>query len=51
MKVKVKQKNDFLTIESKDRYTDLVIPLVLEEIEEKKRIYTLSVGVRQSVEF
>jgi len=52
MNVQVKRKGDFLTIESKDRYTDLVVPLVPEEIEgENRTFYTLGAGVKQPVEF
>jgi CubicO group peptidase (beta-lactamase class C family) len=50
MKAQVKRMGDFLTIEIKDKYNDLVVPLVPESIE-KRTFYTLGWGMRLPVEF
>lgn len=52
MQAQVKQKGDFLFIEMKDRYTDIIVPLVPEAIEgEVRMFYTVSAGVKLPVEF
>ena len=52
MKAQVKRMGDFLTIEIKDKYNDLTVPLVPEAIEGKTRtFYTLGAGTRLPVEF
>ncbi|MCL0069391.1 serine hydrolase [Dehalococcoidia bacterium] len=52
MKAQVKRMGDFLTIEIKDKYNDLTVPLVPEAIEGKtKTFYTLGAGTRLPVEF
>jgi len=52
MKAQVKRMGDFLTIEIRDRYNDLVLPLVPEAIEgEIRTFYTLRAGIRLPVEF
>lgn len=52
MKAQVKRMGDFLTIEIRDRYNDLVLPLVPEAIEgEIRTFYTLRTGIRLPVEF
>jgi CubicO group peptidase (beta-lactamase class C family) len=52
MKAQVKRMGDFLAIEIKDRYNDLVVPLVPEVIEgETRTFYTLGSGIKLPVEF
>lgn len=52
MKAQVKRMGDFLSIEIKDRYNDLVVPLVPEALEEGTRtFYTLGSGIKLPVEF
>ena len=52
MKAQVKRMGDFLTIEIRDRYNDLMLPLVPEAIEgEIRTFYTLRAGIRLPVEF
>ncbi|MBT9160028.1 MAG: serine hydrolase [Dehalococcoidia bacterium] len=52
MKAQVKRMGDFLTIEIKDKYSDLTVPLVPEAIEENTRtFFTLESGIKLPVEF
>ncbi|MCL0048772.1 serine hydrolase [Dehalococcoidia bacterium] len=52
MKAQVKRMGDFLTIEIKDRYNDLVVQLVPEAVEGNSRtFYTLGAGIKLPVEF
>ena len=52
MKAQVKQKGDFLTIEIKDKYNDLIVTLVPESVEgETRTFYTLGAGMKLPVEF
>jgi CubicO group peptidase (beta-lactamase class C family) len=52
MKAQVKRMGDFLTIEIKDRYNDLIVPLVPEAIEGETRIFfTLASATKLPVEF
>lgn len=52
MKAEVKRSGDFLTIEIRDRYTDLIVPLVPEATDGRLRLfYTIDSGRRLPVEF
>ena len=52
MKVNVKKKGDFLYIEIKDKYTEEIIPLIPEELEEDQAMfYTISGGRRYTADF
>jgi CubicO group peptidase (beta-lactamase class C family) len=52
MKAQVKRMGDFLSIEIKDKYNDLIVPLVPEALEEGTRtFYTLGSGIKLPVEF
>jgi CubicO group peptidase (beta-lactamase class C family) len=52
MKANVKKKGDFLHIEIKDKYTEEIVPLIPEKLEEKHAIfYTLSGGRRYTADF
>jgi CubicO group peptidase (beta-lactamase class C family) len=52
MDAKVTSKNGILQIEICDKYTDMVIPLIPEDIEGNvKRFYTVQAGGRLPVEF
>ena len=52
MKANVKKKGDFLYIEIKDKYTEEIVPLIPEELEEDQAIfYTLSGGRRYTAVF
>jgi CubicO group peptidase (beta-lactamase class C family) len=52
MKINIKKKGDFLIAEIKDRYTEEVIPLVPEKLEEDHATFsTLSEGIKYTTEF
>ena len=52
MKAQVKRRGDFLTIEIKDRYSDLVVILVPEAVEgDVRTFYSLGAGMKLPVEF
>lgn len=52
MKANVKKKGDFLYIEIKDKYTEEIIPLIPEKLEEDQaRFYTLSGGRKYTADF
>jgi len=52
MKAQVKRMGGFLAIEIKDKYNDLVVPLVPEAIEgEIRTFFTIGAGVKLPVEF
>lgn len=52
MKVQVKRRGDFLSVEIKDKYNDLVVTLVPESVEgETRTFYTLGAGMKLPVEF
>jgi CubicO group peptidase (beta-lactamase class C family) len=52
MQARVRRQGDFLLIEIRDKYTELVVPLVPEALDEDVRtFYTLSAGQRLPVEF
>ncbi|HIC95298.1 TPA: serine hydrolase [Candidatus Bipolaricaulota bacterium] len=52
MKAQVKRNGDFLTLEIRDKYNDLIVPLVPEKLEEDIRtFYTLEAGYKLPVEF
>lgn len=52
MKANVKKKGDFLYIEIKDKYTDEIIPLIPEKLEEDQAIfYTISEGRKYNADF
>lgn len=52
MKAQVTSNNGILQLEIKDKYTDMIIPLIPEEIEgEVKTFYTVQAGAKLPVEF
>jgi hypothetical protein len=52
MKAQVKRSGDFLTLEVRDKYNDLIVPLVPETIRERAMtFYTLDAGYKLPVEF
>jgi CubicO group peptidase (beta-lactamase class C family) len=52
IKVNIKKRGDFLVAEFKDKYTEQMIPLIPEKVEEDRAIfYTISDGVRVPSEF
>jgi CubicO group peptidase (beta-lactamase class C family) len=52
VQAQVKRKGDFLSIEIRDKYTDLVVPLVPETLEKAHlRFYTIESGQKLPVEF
>jgi CubicO group peptidase (beta-lactamase class C family) len=52
MKANVKKKGDFLYIEIKDRYTEEVVPLIPEKLEEDRAVfYTISGGRKYTADF
>jgi len=52
MRAQVKRAGSLLMIEIKDKYNDLTVPLIAEDLKgESKHFYTLSAGVRVPVEF
>lgn len=52
MKAQVVKKEGILSLEIKDKYTDMIIPLIPEDIEgEVKTFYTVQAGVKLPVEF
>jgi CubicO group peptidase (beta-lactamase class C family) len=52
MKASVKKKGDFLYIEIKDKYTEDIVPLIPEKLEEDRAtFYTLSGGRRYAADF
>ena len=52
MKAGVKKKGDFLQIEIKDKYTEEIVPLIPEKLEEEQAIfYTISGGRRYTADF
>jgi CubicO group peptidase (beta-lactamase class C family) len=52
MKAQVVTKGSILSLEIKDKYVDMIIPLIPEDIEsEVKNFYTVQAGVKLPVEF
>lgn len=52
MKGKVVAKEGILNLEIKDKYTDMIVPLIPEEIQgEIKKFYTIQAGAKLPVEF
>ncbi len=52
MKAGVKKKGDFLQMEIKDKYTEEIVPLIPEKLEEEQAIfYTISGGRRYTADF
>ncbi len=52
MKAQIAERNGLLFIEIKDKYRDMVIPLIPENLEgDVKRFYTLQAGGRLPIEF
>ena len=52
MKAQVKRRGDFLAIEIKDKYNDLVVTLVPDEVEgDVRTFYSLGAGIKLPVEF
>lgn len=52
MKAGVKKKGDFLQIEIRDKYTEEIVPLIPEKLEEDRAIfYTISGGRRYTADF
>jgi CubicO group peptidase (beta-lactamase class C family) len=52
MKAHVKKKGDFLYVEIKDKYTEEIVPLIPEKLEEDKAVfYTISGGRKYTADF
>jgi len=52
MKVQVVSKGGILQLEIKDKYTDMIVPLIPEDIDgETKTFYTIEAGAKLPVEF
>jgi len=52
MKAKIVSGGGILQLEIKDKYTDMIIPLIPEDIEgEVKKFYTIEAGAKLPVEF
>jgi len=52
MRAQVKRMGNFLTIEIKDKYNDIIVPLVPRDLDGRNKIfYTLNAGIELTVEF